>query len=350
MSARERDRRRWLRRAVTVPAYFTAAFLLAPSTLLVGLPLAAAFDFARSNRWATSRALVFLSVYFLCEAFGIIAAAALWTGHTIGGRWTPAQYQRRNFRLQCLWASTLHHTLQATFSLTTEVRGTEVVRRGPYILFPRHVSTGDTILPAAIISDPFGVVLRYVLKRELLWDPCLDIVGHRLRNVFVARNSDRSAEEIAHVAELADDLGTDEGVLIYPEGTRFSESKRRRAIDRLEAQGERRLASMASAMKNVLPPRLGGPLALIRRNRGADVVFLAHRGFEGIKALSDLFDGSMIGRAIQVELWRVPSGEIPQDIADLRVWLYEQWQRVDRWVAGHIEEHPCDERSEVAVG
>ncbi|MDC0708578.1 hypothetical protein POL68_08865 [Stigmatella sp. ncwal1] len=44
--------------------------------------------------------------------------------------------------------------------------------------------------------------LKYVLKRELLWDPCLDVVGRRLPNVFVERSGDRGKAEIEAVATL----------------------------------------------------------------------------------------------------------------------------------------------------
>jgi hypothetical protein len=58
----------------------------------------------------------------------------------------------------------------------------------------RHASIGDTLLASALVGRPHGIFwLRYVLKRELLWDPCLDVVGNRLPHVFVDRASDRFA-------------------------------------------------------------------------------------------------------------------------------------------------------------
>ena len=62
---------------------------------------------------------------------------------------------------------------------------------------------------------PFGVRLRYVLKKELLFDPCLDIVGNRLPNYFVDRGGQDSERARRGVAELVRDLGPDEGALIY---------------------------------------------------------------------------------------------------------------------------------------
>ena len=52
------------------------------------------------------------------------------------------------------------------------------------------------------IDEPF--------ERELLWDPCLDVVGQRLPNVFVRRGDGDGASEIAAVRAPAADLGVGE--------------------------------------------------------------------------------------------------------------------------------------------
>jgi hypothetical protein len=85
---------------------------------------------------------------------------------------------------------------------------------------------------------------------------------------------------------------------------------------------------------NVLPPHTGGPLALLERNRGADVVFCAHAGLEGAGSPSDLVAGRLVGSTVRVRFWRIAHAEIPAG-ADARIaWLYEQWQRVDDWIGG----------------
>jgi hypothetical protein len=59
----------------------------------------------------------------------------------------------------------------------------------PVIVFLRYASVADTLLPAVFLANPNGLKLRYVLKHELLLDPCLDIVGNRLPNSFVQRSA-----------------------------------------------------------------------------------------------------------------------------------------------------------------
>ena len=70
---------------------------------------------------------------------------------------------------------------------------------------------------------------------------------------------------------LAIDLDPHEGVLIYPEGTRSTPAKLARAKEIIrERQPD--IAPLADRLQHVLPPRLGGPLALLessaRHRRG----------------------------------------------------------------------------------
>jgi 1-acyl-sn-glycerol-3-phosphate acyltransferase len=248
-----------------------------------------------------------------------------------------ARYAAWNFRVQCWWARTLFAGGQRLFGLRLDVKGLDQLRRGPILLFMRHASVGDTVLPAVLVSSQQGIRLRYVMKRELLWDPCLDIVGNRLPNYFVRRGSGDAAREIAAVRRLADDLAPDEGILLDPEGTRFSPERQRRALDRIRRQGDGDLVARAEQLRHVLPPRLGGTLALLDVETGADVVFCVHFGFDGIRSFQDLLGGELIDRIIEVEFWRVPAESIPSDRNAQARWLYDQWSRVDEWVGARSE-------------
>ena len=174
------------------------------------------------------------------------------------------------------------------------------------------------------------MLFRYVIKRELLWDPCLDLVGRRLPNAFVSRGSASSGDEVAAVAGLARGLDAKSAVLIYPEGTRFSVSKLARALDSLRRRGREDLLAIASGYRNVLPPKLGGPLALIEAAAGVDVVIAEHTGFEGAASFSRFWGGALVGRTIRARLRRLPAAQIPADHRDR--WLFEQWAETDRWI------------------
>lgn len=324
---------RTVRRCATVPAYL-GAFALGTLLLPFVLPVAALVDALRGTRFALVRALTFVVFYFGCESAGILASAWLWSRARIrpsrsGQWWLDAHY-----RLQSWWASTLLAGAGVLFGLRFEVEGDDLVPRGsgPFLLLVRHVSIGDTLLAAVYLADRHGHRLRYVLKRELLWDPCLDIVGHRLPNCFVWRDAEVSGPEVARVRALAEDLGPNDGVLIYPEGTRFTPERRAALLRRFEEGGRKDLAAWVERLRHVLPPRPGGTLALLEQCPGADVIVCGHVGFEGTMRLSDLVSGALVGGRVRVRFWRVPASSIPGDREGRVQWLFERWAALDRWV------------------
>ena len=69
-----------------------------------------------------------------------------------------------------------------------------MVEPGPVIVMIRHASILDNLLPSVFVAWPHKVRLRYLLKRELLSDPGLDIGGKRLPNYFVRRGTGAEIE------------------------------------------------------------------------------------------------------------------------------------------------------------
>jgi 1-acyl-sn-glycerol-3-phosphate acyltransferase len=280
------------------------------------------------------RSLLFFTFYLGCEVAGIACALAL----ALVGRPGSAS-DARYFRLQCWWARSLLRGAERLFDLHFEVTGDGSLGEGPLLVFIRHASVADTLLPAVFLSDRHGLRLRYVIKRDLLWYPCLDLVGHRLPNYFVDRKSEQSDREIAGVRRLAEDLRPGEGVLIYPEGTRFSEAKRQRILERM-GRSDPAFAIRAKSLRHVLPPRRGGPMALLDVATGADVVFCAHFGFDGVTSFSEFLGGGLVGRRIRVAFWRVRAAAIPAARDARESWLLEQWERVDACVAAQRGQGP----------
>jgi len=317
----------WVRRVITI-----TSCVLILCALLFAFPLflvvAVILDLMFRRRWVFTRCVFFFPFYFSCEVAGILASFLIWLA---SGVWAGASGERFldwNFALQRWWANALCRGAQRIFDIRIEIEGADELRDGPIIVFLRHASVADTLLPAVFIANPNGLKLRYVLKHELLLDPCLDIVGNRLPNSFVRRSSGDSYR----VLELMRNLGPRDGVIIYPEGTRFSYAKRESIIAQLETKGESYLSEKARMLKHVLPPRLGGPLNLLEQNESADVVFCAHFGFDGVVDLRDFLKGSLIGRLVTVRFWRVPFASIPRAREARRDWLFENWKRVDEWI------------------
>jgi len=317
------------RRAVTIPAYATALVLLVGLAPILA-PVLLLVDVARGTPLAATRLALFGIVFFAAELVGLLASAL---GSVVFVR-AHARRLAWHYALQTAWARVLFGAARLLFRFDVAIDGDEAVPPGPVLVLARHVSLADTLLPAVFLAHRHGLRLRYVLKRELLWDPCLDVVGHRLPNAFVARGSEDSAREIARVRDLARGIGLGEGVLIYPEGTRFTPAKHGRALARVAEHDpvrHRRVRTLA----HVLPAQLGGTLGLFDACPGADVLFLAHTGFEGVTTLRRVLDGALVGRTIRIAFWRVRAGDVPRANAERIGWLDGEWKRMDAWVGAH---------------
>jgi 1-acyl-sn-glycerol-3-phosphate acyltransferase len=322
------------RRLRTIPAMVVGLILttvLMP-VLLLGL---GAYDLVRSiggrGRFAAVRLLLFGWVYMLVDVIGVTSVFCFWLVAGFGRR--RERYVSLTYGLQGWWASTLLGAMRFIFRVGLEVEGDEVVLPGPIILMMRHASLADTVLPSVLVLRRHGLRLRYVLKRELLWDPALDLAGNVMPNYFLDRRSTDAAAEVEHVRALGVGLGAGDGVLIYPEGTRFTPEKRERALESLRRRFPH-LVERAEALRGVLAPRLAGVLALLEA--GTDVVVCAHVGFDGLSHVKRLWQGGLVGMKIKVAFWRIPAGEIPAGESERTDWLFAQWRLVDDWVCSHL--------------
>jgi 1-acyl-sn-glycerol-3-phosphate acyltransferase len=220
---------------------------------------------------------------------------------------------------------------------------------GPVMVMMRHASIIDNMLPDTVVSRTHGIGLRYVIKRELQVIPTIDIGGRWVPTNFVRRASGDADAEISRLLQLAHDLHEGEGILIYPEGTRFTPAKLQRAKE-IVRERQPELAELANGLEHLLPPRLGGPLALINEAPHVDVVFCGHVGFDGFQHISDVWAGELVGSVIGIKFWRVPAAEIPEDEAARAEWLFGQWQRMDDWIDSKIKRSDAEQGRFTAAG
>ena len=166
-----------------------------------------------------------------------------------------------------------------------------------------------------------------MLKRELLWDPCLDIVGLRVPNYFVDRSSQQSVNELAAVTRLSADLATSDVAVIFPEGTRSSDTKRKRAVEKIRDQSPERVAA-TEGLRHLIPVRPSGTLALLEGAPCADIVIAWHTGFDGLSTFGGVI--AALGRSdvhIVFRARRLQRSSLP----DVNVgWLDDIWVKMDR--------------------
>ncbi|MDZ7668936.1 MAG: 1-acyl-sn-glycerol-3-phosphate acyltransferase [Gammaproteobacteria bacterium] len=313
-----------MQRIVTVPGCLLATLIL--TMLLPGLLLLALL----ASIWRPCRGavptLLFVTGYAWCETIGIVCAAWVW----LRFRNQSQAFLDANYRLQYWWAGALKSLAHTLFRLDFEVDGSSALEGAPALVLPRHASIADTVIPMVFYAIPRQIRLRYVLKRELLFDPCLDIVGNRLPNYFVERGGSDTERAAQGVTALVRSIGPSEGVLIYPEGTRSSTGKRR-ALSERYAQSPAMMEQL-KRWPDLLPPRLTGTLALLGANPGRDLLFCAHTGFEGSSHFATLMNGSWLGAKIRIRFWRIPFADIPTSRDAMVDFLFTQWDRMQREV------------------
>jgi 1-acyl-sn-glycerol-3-phosphate acyltransferase len=324
-----------LRRRATGIAVETAAFaaltLLSPLVLAAAVLVDLALWLARRKPWMAVRLAAMAWWFLLGELRGVATLGWIWL--TTGGPFGRRSLRRRRlvYDLRIRWARMHLAGLRVLFGLRFGIDGLELAGPGPVLILIRHASIIDNMLPDAVIGHGHGLGLRFVIKRELQMLPTIDIGGRWVPTNFVRRASTDTNGEVARLRRLADDLGEGEGILIYPEGTRHTDAKLARAKE-LIAERQPAVAPLADRLRNVLPPRLGGPLALLDEGRGADIVLFGHVGLDGFEYVRDIWAGGLVGTTVRIRFWRFPAAEVPDD-EDARIaWLYDRWQTLDDWV------------------
>jgi 1-acyl-sn-glycerol-3-phosphate acyltransferase len=317
----------------------TGAFFALTLLFPVVLFAAALVDFTlwvvkRGKPWMAVR-LVAMAWWFLFgEIQGLAALAYIYV--TTGGPLGRGSMRRRRlvYGLRIHWCN--HHLtgIRTLFGLKFEIDGLDLASSGPMVVLIRHSSIIDNTLSDSIIGREHDIGLRFVIKRELNMLPTIDIGGRWVSTNFVRRASSDAETEVAKLRTLAHELGEDEAVVIYPEGTRHTDAKLARAKE-LIAERAPAIAPLANRLQHVLPPRLGGPVALLEEARGADVVLFGHVGLDGFEYIRDIWAGGLVGETVKLKFWRFPASEVPAEEGELIAWLYERWQLLDDWVGAN---------------
>jgi 1-acyl-sn-glycerol-3-phosphate acyltransferase len=333
----------WVRRAVLVPLAFALA-AIAVVTLPITAALAAIAGVAvPRSRGRLLRVLLVIVGYLLAEAVALLALGWLWLIAGFGRSIRNPVNERRHYDL-------VRSFLQWLFVLVTRVLQVRVRVEGPapeayldrpLIVFCRHAGPGDSFLIVHALLDWYDREPRIVLKDTLQWDPAIDIVLNRLPNRFIRSGSPGISTAgkpgrppVAQViGELSRRLDGNDALVLFPEGGNFTARRRARAIQRLRRKGLLAEVEKAEAMRNVLPPRPAGVLAVLANAEQADVVWVAHTGTDHLLSVADVWAALPMDIEILMRWWHVPAGGVPTDPEAQIVWLYEWWKEIDHWIA-----------------
>lgn len=330
MVAHKRRGEKLRRRLISIPALAAATILLSVS-VPVWLPVALVVDAVRLKfRFPLARLLAFGVCWCWIEVAGIVISLQLW----VMGK---AHDHVANYRLMGWWSGALMRALEATIGVRPRIDGLEAVEGGNAIVLSRHASLADSLLSGWVLSNVAGVCPRYVLKRELLFDPCLDIVGLRVPNHFLDRKARDGSVELNALRDLGATVGPGSVAAIFVEGTRANDHKRRRVLEKIAERDPGR-AERLSVLRRLLPPRPAGSAALLNGAPTADVVFAWHTGFDGLDSFAGILDklSKPLPQARFV-MTRVPRSEVP-GVDRFGDWLDARWIEMDAHVDQALSE------------
>jgi 1-acyl-sn-glycerol-3-phosphate acyltransferase len=311
--------------------------------------VAAAVDLVRwvqhRKPWMAVRLLAFVWWAVFCELRGLLGLT--WIRLLTVGR--PPHVDRRVYRLRRQWLGGHLKGMRWIFGLRFEGDGMELARGGPAVFLMRHASTVDTLLPETFVSIAHDMWPRYVLKRELLNLPTIDIGRRWVPTVFVQRGSEDPDAELRRLRALTEDLHTDEALIIYPEGTLFSPTKLTRA-QQIVAERQPAVADLARRLRHVLPPKVAGPTVLLQNSPDSDVVVFGHLGLDSFEYPKDMWRGDIVGGTVRMKLWRYPAAEVPRDDDGFARWLYQRWVELDEWIDAQLADAPPSSTTIPSIG
>jgi 1-acyl-sn-glycerol-3-phosphate acyltransferase len=334
---------RLVRRLVLAPMVIVLALgLIVLSPLLFVLALL--FGLAgllRAGRMRNLRLVSFLVVCLTAEIVTLVLLFGLWIVSGFGGRLQTEPYQSRHYAVVRRFLDAVYRGAERTYGLRVEIdepepTGDELAARltRPVIVLSRHAGPGDSLLLVHQLLSVYGRRPRVVMKAALQFDPSLDVLGNRLPNVFVKHRQTGESIFTEQIERLARGLGSDDALVIFPEGANWTPGRWRRGIRRLEQAGRRDLADRAREMPNLLPPRPGGTLAAIEACPDADVIFVAHAGLDTITSVGDVWRRFPVDQVIRARWWRVPFDQVPREAGheEQVQWLFGWWERIDEWI------------------
>jgi len=304
-----------------------AALVLAP----VIVPAALAWDAVRL-RWQlpTIRVYLFVAQYLINDTIEILAAGPLWVIAGFGTRLDRPASRRRHERLQAWSIAVLARRADRLLGIRidTDRDIDKALTPGPAIVMCRHVSLFDASLPA-LLYQQLGYHTRGVIMAELLADPGFDLLYQRAGSVFIPRDNEAGASDLA--ARAGADLDERTVAVIFPEGRLFKLDALARSLARLTERDPDRAERLAG-LRHLLPPRPGGLNALLDAAPTADVVVINHAGLDRYPTFADVSRNVPLGLAIRVTARRIDRQDIPTEIAERTAWLDALWLDMDHWV------------------
>lgn len=321
---------RWARVAFVTPVVFVGAGIVTLLSPILHVLLAVA-DLIDRREWRFSRLGGIGIALCVTEFFGLIAVFVLWVAFGFGLRIQSPRSQRLHNRVFGFWLELVTRALRFYLGFAFTLPMTERIH-GPILTFARHAGPGDAFLLARTVICDYNRQLRMLGASKLLWDPFLSHMMLRLPHHFLGQRGSDSATDLASITHMCSTMASDSVTIIFPEGGNWTPRRWSESVDSLAASGMQERAERATAMVNVLPPRIAGAHAAVQSRDDMTLVFVAHAGLGDLHSFGAIWRNVPLRRNVQATYWSVPGSEIPNGRIAFGDWLDGQWAIIDNWI------------------
>lgn len=326
---------RLARRLVCDPVVVVLCVAVAAVSPLAALVVAPWALLRRS--WAPVALVRFVAAFATREVLGVLTLTMLWVASGFGLLLRRVWMQNAHYRVMQWWIDGLFSVANRALGLHLRVVRPDLPPT-PLIVLARHAGMGDSLLLVRTLLHARRRP-RLVIQQALQWDPCVDIVGHRVPTVFVPVRRARRHKSIGAIAALTQHLRPDDAVVIFPEGGNFSRQRHRRAVESLHRQGSHDLARRAEQLVHLLPPRPAGTRALLDAAPAVPVLLAAHAGLEHLDSVGAVVRGMPLRRPVVLRWWLLGREDVPAPDG-LVEWLFDRWAELDGWVISTLAAYP----------
>ncbi|GAA1710726.1 lysophospholipid acyltransferase family protein [Isoptericola hypogeus] len=330
---------RWARRVVLAPLVVLLAVALVPTTLMLALVVGAVLTWVLPGRLRVLRVLWMLSFYVVWDAAALVGFFLLWVASGFGLAMDRPWVQRAHVAFARVMLGTLFWQARWTLRLRilVEAPSEATLPDVPLVVVSRHAGPGDSFILVDTLLGRARRTPAIVLKDTLQWDPAIDVLLHRLPAAFVTPLQRRKAGQpgaAATISRIAGGMGPDGALVLFPEGGNVTPRRRDRRIETLRARGQDALADRAARMPHVMAPHAGGFLsALDAAPAEAAVLVVAHTGLERLVSVKDIWRELPMDKTIVLGGWLTTVADLPPAAEGRELWLFDQWERVDAWIA-----------------
>lgn len=322
---------RWVRRLIITPVVFVGSLIIAvvsPFVLLFAVILDLVLD---RKRLRITRVVGIALAFSVAEVFGLFALFTVWLGSGFGLFMHRPSWVKANNVLagqyMAMVTDAISFFVGFRFLLTFEGDALDA-----QLVFARHVGPGDALRLMKVIFRDMGRRCHAIGAAKLQWDPFLDVAGERLGFHYLLQDPKDTRSELERIRQLTAEMGSDETLILCPEGGNFTPNRRQRRIERQRSKGRDDRVELAESLKHTLLPKTGGVLAALEGAPHAKVAFLAHAGLDDIHGFASLWDAMPLNRTVVAHAWTVPTDELPADRAGRTEWLFANWQGLDDWI------------------